>query len=250
MRRQANTTSNQEVRLQKILSHAGISSRRAAETLIREGRVSVNGRVVTELGTKADPSRDKISIDGRLVQAAQTAIYLALNKPTGVVTTLSDPEGRPTVRDLLGRLRERVFPVGRLDFHSAGLLLLTNDGELAQRLTHPRYGVHKAYRVKVKGRVVPEQIEQLTKGVALRDGMSAPARVRIVEAGERKTWLEITLAEGKNRQVRRMCEAVGLSVEKLSRIAFGPLKLGKLEVGAVRALTEAEVVKLRRAAGL
>jgi 23S rRNA pseudouridine2605 synthase len=250
MRRQANTTSNQEVRLQKILSHAGIGSRRAAETLIREGRVSVNGRVVTELGTKADPSRDKISIDGRLVQAAQTAIYLALNKPTGVVTTLSDPEGRPTVRDLLGRLRERVFPVGRLDFHSAGLLLLTNDGELAQRLTHPRYGVHKAYRVKVKGRVVPEQIEQLTKGVALRDGMSAPARVRIVEAGERKTWLEITLAEGKNRQVRRRCEAVGLSVEKLSRIAFGPLKLGKLEVGAVRALTEAEVVKLRRAAGL
>jgi 23S rRNA pseudouridine2605 synthase len=210
----------------------------------------VNGTVVTELGTRADPNRDKISIDGRLLRPAQAAIYLALNKPTGVVTTLSDPEGRPTVRDLLGRVRQRVFPVGRLDFHSAGLLLLTNDGELAQRLTHPRYGVRKSYRVKVKGRVAPELIEQLSKGVALRDGVSAPAQVRIVEASERKTWLEIILAEGKNRQVRRMCEAVGLSVEKLSRVAFGPLKLGKLEVGAVRPLTEREVLKLRRMVGL
>jgi 23S rRNA pseudouridine2605 synthase len=206
--------------------------------------------VVTELGTKADPTRDKISIDGRPVRPEQTAIYLALNKPTGVVTTMSDPEGRPTVRDILGRMRQRVFPVGRLDFHSAGLLILTNDGELAQRLTHPRYGVRKTYRVKVKGRVVPEQTEQLSKGVALHDGVSAPAQVRIVEAAERKTWLEITLAEGKNRQVRRMCEGVGLSVEKLSRIAFGPLKLGKLAVGAVRPLTEGEVRKLRRVVGI
>jgi pseudouridine synthase len=143
-----------------------------------------------------------------------------------------------------------VFPVGRLDFHSAGLLILTNEGELAQRLTHPRYGVRKTYRVKVNGRVVPEQTEQLSKGVALHDGVSAPAQVRIVEATERKTWLEITLAEGKNRQVRRMCEGVGLSVEKLSRIAFGPLKLGKLPVGAVRPLTEGEVHKLRRVVGI
>lgn len=206
--------------------------------------------MVTELGTRADPSRDKIAIDGRPVRAAQAAVYLALNKPTGVVTTLSDPEERPTVRDLLGRVRQRVFPVGRLDFHSAGLLLLTNDGELAQRLTHPRYGVRKTYRVKVKGNVASEQIERLSKGVALQDGVSAPAQVRVVDAGERKTWIEITLAEGKNRQVRRMCEAVGLPVEKLSRIAFGPLKLGKLEVGAVRPLTEGEVRKLRRIVGL
>jgi 23S rRNA pseudouridine2605 synthase len=250
MRRQAKTTSNPEVRLQKILSQAGISSRRAAETMIRQGRISVNGRVVKELGTRADPNRDKIAIDGRPLHTAQTVVYLALNKPTGVVTTLSDPEGRPTVRDLLGRVRQRVFPVGRLDFHSAGLLLLTNDGELAQRLTHPRYGVRKTYRVKVKGKVTPEQIERLSKGVALRDGVSAPAQVRIVDAAERKTWLEITLAEGKNRQVRRMCEAVGLPVEKLSRIAFGPLKLRKLETGAVRPLTEGEVRKLRRIVGL
>lgn len=250
MRRQTNTTSNQQVRLQKILSQAGISSRRAAETLIREGRISVNGKTVTELGTRADPSRDRIAIDGRLLRPAQAAVYLALNKPTGVVTTLSDPEGRPTVRDLIGRVRERVFPVGRLDFHSAGLLLLTNDGELAQRLTHPRYGVRKTYRVKVKGRPDPEQLARLSQGVALEDGVSAPARVRIVEGGERKSWLEIVLAEGKNRQVRRMCEAVGLPVEKLSRIAFGPLKLGKLQVGAARPLTEREVRKLRRMVGL
>lgn len=206
--------------------------------------------MVTELGTKADPTRDKISIDGRPVRLEQTAIYLALNKPTGVVTTLSDPEGRPTVRDLLGRLRQRVFPVGRLDFHSAGLLLLTNDGDLAQRLTHPRYGVRKTYRVKVRGKVLPEQVAQLSKGVSLHDGVSAPAQVRIIDEAERKTWLEITLAEGKNRQVRRMCEGVGLSVEKLSRTAFGPLKLGKLEVGKVRPLSEGEVRKLRRVVGI
>ncbi len=204
---------------------------------------------MTELGTKATP-KDRIAIDGRPLRAAQALVYLALNKPVGVVTTLSDPEGRPSVRDLLGNMRTRVFPVGRLDFHSAGLLLLTNDGELALRLTHPRYGVRKTYRVKVKGAPDGEALTRLHKGIQLPDGMTAPAQVRVVEKAEKKCWLEITIAEGKKRQVRRMCEAVGLPVEKLVRIALGPLKLGKLATGQLRQLTLAEVDKLRLSVGL
>jgi 23S rRNA pseudouridine2605 synthase len=212
------------------------------------GRVAVNGRTVTELGTRADPHRDRIAIDGKPLRAAAPPAYIVLNKPVGVMTTLADPGGRPTVRDLIAGVRQRVFPVGRLDFHSAGLLLLTNDGDLAMRLTHPRYGVQKTYEVKVKGRPEPAQLAALAQGVRLPDGVSAPAAVRILEAGERKTWLAITLSEGKNRQVRRMCEGVGLSVEKLVRVALGPLKLGKLPPGAWRRLEPAELDALRTAA--
>jgi 23S rRNA pseudouridine2605 synthase len=246
MKRSATTATSGE-RLQKILSHAGISSRRAAEILIREGRVAVNGQTVTELGTRANPHRDKITIDGKPLRGSAPPIYILLNKPVGVMTTLVDPGGRPTVRDLLGGVRQRVFPVGRLDFHSAGLLLLTNDGELALRLTHPRYGVRKTYEVKVKGRPEAAQLAALAGGVRLADGVSAPAAVRVLEASERKTWLSITLAEGKNRQVRRMCEAVGLAVEKLVRVALGPLALGKLPPGAWRHLEPEEVARLRAA---
>lgn len=211
--------------------------------------MTVNGHTVTELGTRADPRRDRIAVDGKPLRPAAVPVYLMLHKPVGVVTTLSDPEGRPTVRDLLGGLRARVFPVGRLDYHSAGLLLLTNDGELALRLTHPRYGVEKVYEVKVKGRPAPEQLAALARGVRLTDGETAPARVRVIESGERTTWLAIALAEGKNRQVRRMCEAVELPVAKLVRVGYGPLVLGKLPPGGWRPLEPEEVEKLRVATG-
>jgi pseudouridine synthase len=212
--------------------------------------VKVNGRVVSELGAKANPRRDRISVDGRPVHAAEDILYFLLNKPVGFVTTLSDPQGRPTIRDLLPRLKQRLYPVGRLDYHSAGLLLLTNDGELALRLTHPRYGVRKTYRVKVKGRPTDEALAQLRRGVELPDGRTHPAQVRTLETSDRKAWLEIVIAEGKRRQVRRMCEHVGLPVEKLVRTELGPLRLGKLPTGHVRELTPDEVDRVRRAVRL
>jgi 23S rRNA pseudouridine2605 synthase len=237
-------------RLQKILSRAGIASRRKAEELIQAGHVRLNGQVVTQLGTKANPRTDRITIDGRPLRLADEPLYILFHKPVGVVTTLSDPEGRPTVRDYLRGVRARVFPVGRLDFHSSGLLLLTNDGELALRLTHPRYGIRKTYRVKVKGSPTPEALAQLAAGVRLEEGVTAPAEVRIARGSEGKTWLEITLGEGRRREVRRMCEQVGYPVEKLSRTRLGPLTLGKLPPGEHRMLTEREVRQLHYAVGL
>lgn len=246
MKRLPRTASSGE-RLQKILSHSGISSRRAAEALIRAGRVTVNGRTVTELGTRAHPQRDRIALDGKPLRSAAPPAYILLNKPVGVMTTLADPEGRPTVRDLLAGIRVRVFPVGRLDYRSAGLLLLTNDGELALHLSHPRYGIRKTYHAKVKGRPTAEQLGALSSGVRLPEGVTAPARVRRLTQSEHKAWIEITLAEGKNREVRRMCEVVGLPVEKLVRVALGPLRLGKLPAGAWRHLDAAEVATLHAA---
>jgi 23S rRNA pseudouridine2605 synthase len=206
--------------------------------------------VVRELGTKADPQRDRITVDGRPVHVAPARLYLLLNKPVGVVTTLSDPEGRPTVRDLLVGVRQRVFPVGRLDYHSAGLLLLTDDGALAERLMHPRYGIRKTYQVKVRGRPDVEALERLARGIRLPEGTTAPAEVRVLERAPAKAWLELTIAEGKKRQVRHMCEAVGLPVEKLVRVRLGPLKLGKLPPGQFRPLTPEELARLRAAVGL
>lgn len=218
--------------------------------MIRDGRVSVNGRIVTELGTRADPRSDHIAIDGRRIAAAEPFVYLALHKPVGVVTTLDDPSGRPTVAALLRRVRHRVFPVGRLDMQSSGLLLLTNDGELALRLTHPRYHVDKRYRVKVHGHPDEHALTRLRRGVRLEDGVTAPAGVKVVGVVGRKTWLEITIAEGKNHQIRRMCEAVRLPVDKLQRLSIGPLELGKLPRGEYRELTSAELARLRRAVAL
>lgn len=206
--------------------------------------------MVKELGTKANPRTARITIDGRPLRLPDEPVYILLHKPVGVVTTLSDPEGRPTVRHLLPDVRTRVFPVGRLDFHSSGLLLLTNDGELALRLTHPRYGVRKTYRVKVKGTPTPEALAQLAAGVRLDEGVTAPAEIRVVRSAEGKTWLEMTLGEGRRREVRRMCERVGYPVEKLSRIRLGPLTLGKLPPGQHRLLTEREIRQLRYAVGL
>ncbi len=246
--KRASTTSTSGERLQKILSQAGVSSRRAAEAMIRSGRVTVNGHTTTELGTRANPRTDRIAVDGKPLRPSAPHVYLLLNKPVGVVTTLADPEGRPTVRDYLKGVRARVFPVGRLDYHSAGLLVLTNDGELALRLTHPRYGVHKTYQVKVKGEPHSSQLAALAGGVRLADGTTKPAQVHVLRQRDQKVWLSITLAEGKNRQVRRMCEAVGLSVEKLVRVAFGGLKLGGLAPGAWRHLEPAEIQLLVRPA--
>jgi 23S rRNA pseudouridine2605 synthase len=210
----------------------------------------VNGRQVTTLGTRADPRRDRITVDGRPLRFDDGPLYILLHKPVNVVTTLSDPEGRATVRDLLPHQTARVFPVGRLDYHSSGLLLLTNDGALALRLAHPRYGIRKTYHVKVKGTPSPETLARLGAGVRLAEGMTAPAQVRVLRSREQKTWLEITLGEGRKREVRRMCEGVGHPVEKLCRVALGPLQLGRLPPGALRPLTAREIDALRRAVGL
>ena len=206
--------------------------------------------MVTELGTKADPRTDRITVNGRPLPVVTDLQYIILNKPVGVVTTLSDPEGRPTVRDLLHGVRARVFPVGRLDYHSAGLLLLTNDGELALRLTHPRYGIAKTYRVKVRGLPDEGALQRLREGVYIDGGKTAPAQVRVLEVRDRKARLEITVREGRRREIRQMCERVGLPVEKLVRIQLGPLSLGKLPPGAHRELTMKEIGVLRAAVGL
>jgi len=205
---------------------------------------------VTELGTKADPVRDRITVGGRRVMASPEFFYLIMHKPTGVVTTMSDPEGRPTVRDLLPKLRARVYPVGRLDYHSSGLLLFTNDGELALRLTHPRYGVRKVYHVKVEGVPSEATLERLSRGVRLADGRARAESVRVLRSSGTKTWLEMTIREGKKHEIRRLCEAVGHDVEKLKRVALGPIELGGLEPGESRLLTEKEVRILYRAVGL
>jgi 23S rRNA pseudouridine2605 synthase len=241
-------------RLQKLLSAAGVASRRASEDLIRQGRVSVNGATVTELGTKADPARDEIRVDGRRVKPVGRYRYLLLNKPRGYVSTREDPQKRPTVMHLLAGIREYVYPVGRLDFDSEGLLLLTNDGDLASRLTHPRHEVARVYKVQVAG--VPDRraLERLTRGVVVDGRRTAPAEVELLHGARDRTAkgavLLLTIKEGRNRQVRRMCEAVGHPVERLTRVGIGPLTNRGLPVGRVRDLSPAELDALRKAAGL
>jgi 23S rRNA pseudouridine2605 synthase len=231
------------VRLAKFLAHAGVASRRAAERLIADGHVSVAGEVVTDPATDVDGD-SSVSVDGRPVEPEPREVHV-LNKPPGVVSTARDTHGRRTVVELV-RSRRRLYPVGRLDADSTGLILLTNDGELADLLTHPRYGVEKVYRAKVQpGRVSPRALKSLREGVELDDGRTAPARVRQVAPGV----LEIALREGRKRQVRRMCEAVGHRVVELERVAFGPLGLRGLEQGRSRRLKATEVERLRRAAG-
>jgi 23S rRNA pseudouridine2605 synthase len=237
-------------RLQKVLAHAGVASRRAAERLIRDGRVTVNGTVASKLGTKVDPDQDAIKVDGKRVGAPPSGkTYLAFHKPRGVVTTLSDPEGRPTVKDYLRGIRARVYPVGRLDFHSEGLLILTDDGALARELMHPSRGVEKTYLVKVKGQPDPEVLARLSRGIPLDGKRTGHAKTRLVRRGD-NAWIEITIGEGRNRQVRRMFQAVGHPVSRLRRLAYGGVSLGRLPIGQLRPLTPGEVAELQRATGV
>ncbi len=237
-----------QARLQKIISAAGVASRRAAEKLIEEGRVTVNGKTVTELGTKADPDIDDIRVDERRVKQAQRHRYFLLNKPRGYVTTRSDPEQRPTVLDLLKGVREYVYPVGRLDFDSEGLLILTNDGDLAATLTHPRHEVERVYEALVLGVPDAHDIDRLARGVVVEGRRTSPALVELLR--ERRTEgdtsvLRVTIHEGRTRQVRKMADAIGHPVRTLKRVRIGPIADKNLRLGSYRELTSEEVRKLK-----
>jgi 23S rRNA pseudouridine2605 synthase len=253
-----------EERLQKILSRAGVTSRRKAEEMIAEGRVSVNGTIVSELGSKADLERDHIKVDGKLLRAPRRMLYLALNKPKECVTTVTDPQGRETVMKFLRGVKERVYPVGRLDYSSEGLLLFTNDGEFANRITAAASHVPKLYQVKVNGRLTEEEEQRFRDGIPLEGRRTAPAgirylrqAVRAAEKGQRRyrervgvpsnaVWYEVRLIEGRQNQIREMFRSLGKLVEKLRRVKIGFLELGKLKPGEVRHLTEAEVERFKR----
>ena len=229
-------------RLQKLIAQAGICSRREAEKIISAGRVTVDGKIITELGAKADPSKNKIRVDGKLLRFNAEKIYILLNKPRGYVSTAHDERGRKTVLDLLGEnFSGRVYPVGRLDLNSEGLILLTNDGDLTNALIHPRYEVAKTYRAKISGTVTEEKLDKLRAGVELDDGLTAPAEVYLLE----DDLVEVTIHEGRNRQVRRMLAAVGCDVKRLRRIKFAGLTLDGLKVGKWRTLTADEIAQLK-----
>jgi 23S rRNA pseudouridine2605 synthase len=238
-------------RLQKILSQAGVASRRASEQLMLEGRVTVNGATIRELGSKADPARDDIRVDGRRVKLVERHRYLLLNKPRGYVTTRSDPQKRPTVIDLLRGVREYVYPVGRLDFDTEGLLLLTNDGDLAARLTHPRHEVPRVYEAQVLGVPDHHDIDRLERGITIEGRRATASHVALRTHGRDAdaATLVITLREGRNRQVRNMCDAIGHPVTRLKRVAIGPIRDTRLKPGQWRELTSDEVRKLETAAG-
>lgn len=237
-----------EERLQKLIAAAGVASRRRAEEMILAGEVSVNGRVVRELGTKADPERDHIKVRGRLINqqlAARAKVYVLLNKPRGYLSSVADPEGRPLVTDLVPPSLGRLYPVGRLDFNTEGLLILTNDGELTNHVTRARNKVAKVYEVKVKGVPTEQAVEQLRRGVTLDDGVrTAPAEVRLVEETRTNAWYEVVLREGRNQQIRRMFDSVGHSVVKLRRVRIGPIADERMRVGEYRMLTPLEVARL------
>ena len=228
-------------RLQKLIARAGICSRREAEKIILAGRVTVDGKIVRELGAKADPSQNKIRVDGKILHFDTEKIYILLNKPRGYVSTVKDERGRKTVLDLLGEnFSERVYPVGRLDLNSEGLLILTNDGDLTNALIHPRFEVEKTYRAKISGELTEEKLDKLRAGIELDDGLTAPAEIYLL--GE--NFVEVTIHEGRNRQVRRMFAAIGCDVKRLRRIKFAGLTLEGLKVGQWRELTAEEVAQL------
>jgi 23S rRNA pseudouridine2605 synthase len=236
-----------EERLQKILASAGIASRRKAEQFIIEGRVTVNGHAVTELGSKADPDKDHIKVDGKLIHQPDRFIYIALNKPDNVVSTASDPQRRTTVLDLLRGVKARVFPVGRLDYHSTGLILLTNDGEFSNAITAAKSHVTKTYLVKIKGQLTEEQEEQFRNGIPLSGRRTSPAGIRLIRRGD-NPWYEVRLIEGRNQQIRIMFKHFGHLVEKLRRVRIGGVQLGTLKPGEFRLLEPVEVKHLMKLA--
>ncbi|MDR0482722.1 MAG: rRNA pseudouridine synthase [Cellulomonadaceae bacterium] len=240
----------QGVRLQKVLAQAGHGSRRKCEELIAQGRVTVNSRKVTELGTRVDPSTAVIHVDGLRVQLDDTKVTIAVNKPAGMISAMSDPEGRPTIADLLEHRGEHLFHVGRLDQDSEGLLFVTNDGELANRLAHPRYQVPKTYLVSVEGEMFPRHVRALLKGVDLEDGVAKADSVTIKQVHDGVTLMEMVLHEGRNRIVRRMCEAIDRPVQRLVRTRIGPIALGQQRPRSTRVLNHVEVGSLMSAVGL
>jgi pseudouridine synthase len=233
-------------RIQKILSRAGIASRREAERMVLEGRVTVNGKVIDTLGFKADPLKDHIKVNGKRLVRFEPNVTLLLNKPRGYVSTVRDPEDRPTVMDFLKGVKQRIYPVGRLDIDAEGLLLLTNDGDLAYLLSHPRYSVPRTYLAKVSG--VPEErdLNRLKRGVSLEDGKAKAVSVSILRLSEKNSWIRIVVTEGRNHLVKRMLFAMGHSVLKLKRIEFGPLRLGTLSPGQFRHITSEELSRLKK----
>lgn len=232
-------------RLQKVLARAGVASRRKAEELISSGHVQVNGKTVTELGTKVDGGRDQIRVDGILVADVEDRVYYVLFKPSGCVTTLADPEGRGTVRDYVSHVKERIYPVGRLDYDAEGALILTNDGELAHQLMHPKFGAQRVYLAKVKGEPNRAVIEKLQAGVRLDDGMATPLEVALVSHAEKNTWIKLVVAEGRPHLVKRLCEAVGHPVQRLFRSSYAGIGVDKMMAGEMRELTSAEVRQLK-----
>lgn len=238
-------------RLQKFLARTGIASRRGAEKLITDGKIRVNGVVVTELGTKVDPVKDKVSYNGKMLKVEAKKVYYMLDKPKGYISSVKDEKGRKTVVDILSDVEERIFPIGRLDYNTEGLLLLTNDGEFMNKLLHPKYEIGKTYVARIDGIINMEDLDKLANGVKLEDGKTAPADVYLDSINKtlKESRVEITIYEGKNRQVRRMFKALGYEVKALKRIAFAGLTLSKLKRGEYRKLTETELLRLRKKIG-
>ncbi len=232
-------------RIQKILAKAGIASRREAERMVREGRVVVNGKIIDALGFKADPAKDHIKVDGKRLARFEPPVTLLLNKPRGYLSTVKDPQDRPTVMDLLKKVKGRVYPVGRLDFDAEGLLLLTNDGDLAYRLTHPKFSIARIYWAKVKGLPGEKELMRLKRGIVLEDGKARVVSSYILREEEKNSWVRVVVTEGRNRLVKRMFSVIGHPVLKLKRVEFGPLRLGNLPIGQYRFLTPEEVAKLK-----
>ncbi len=233
-------------RIQRILAKAGISSRREAEQIVLQRRVTVNGKVVDTLGFKADLSRDHIKVDGKRLTRFEPVVTLLLNKPRGYLSTVEDPEGRPTVMDLLKNVKWRVYPVGRLDIDAEGLLIVTNDGGLAHLLSHPRFSISRTYLVKVKGVPEERELSRLKRGVMLEDGRARALSIRILHGTEKNSWMEVVVGEGRNHLVKRLFSAIHHPVLKLKRTEFGPIRLGRLPAGQFRFLTPSEMTKLKR----
>ncbi|HUL30250.1 MAG TPA: pseudouridine synthase [Thermodesulfobacteriota bacterium] len=233
-------------RIQKIIAKSGIASRREAERMVIQGRVSVNGKIVEELGFKADPSRDHIKVDGKRIASFEPHIVLLLNKPRGYLSTVKDPQGRPTIMDFVKNVKWRVYPVGRLDFDAEGLLLLTNDGNLAYLLSHPSFSIPKTYLVKIAGVPEEKKLDRLRRGVKLEDGEAKAVSCSLISHREKNSWVRVVVTEGRNHLVKRMFSAIGHTVLKLKRIEYGPIRLGDVPFGQFRHLTPEEIEKVRK----